>query len=281
MRALSFTLTSSLLVVGSACSGSSPESTNTTATGTTTGSGSTTLDPFTTGADTDGEAEPACSVTRNDCPGGNKCTVVSTAAGEREYVCVPILGDDRPGDACEIETGDGRDSCAAGSVCVGDPPDTTRCVAFCGADGTCAVDTTCVYMAPDDPIGEGLPLCLGECNPLQAPCPDDWACHEDPGSKRWYCAPRLGGQQGGYGSPCDSLQLGLCAPGFACLASYSVASEECSDPITPELGCCAQLCDLAGDFACPGQGEECLPFYPETPPPGLANLGVCALPEGS
>lgn len=274
------TLVWSAILAATACGDSGTEGASTTTTTSATDSlGSTTVGQvWTSGVDTD-ELEPACSVMADDCPGNNKCTVVQSAANEIEYVCVPILGNDQPGELCEkVPDEPGRDSCAAGSVCVGDDAGEDRCVAFCGPDEACAEDTTCVRTHPSEPLGEGLPLCLRECNPLQAPCEDGWACHEDPGAKRWYCAPRLGGQYGDYASPCDPLQLGLCAPGFACLPSYVVSSPECSDPITPEVGCCAKLCDLAAGLACPGEGEQCQPFYPEAPPPGLANLGVCALP---
>lgn len=266
-----------LLALVGACGGG--EETTTTA-AEPTSAGTTTFDPAldTTAADT-GPLAPACSVRSNDCPPDNKCTVVPTATGETEHVCVPILGDDRPGEACELEPGGhGRDSCAAGSMCAGDPPD-RQCVAFCGPDDACAEAKTCVRLRTDEPGGEGLPLCLDECLPLQAPCPTGWACTEDPGARRWYCAPRLGGQDGGYGSPCDRTQLGLCAPGFACLVDPALAFGSC-EPSTI-IGCCAQLCDLAGTPTCPGEGEQCLPFYPDAPPPGFADLGVCALPGGS
>ncbi len=265
-----------LFVIASACGGGGGASTSSATGSTSLGSG--TLDPWTTGADTS-EEEPACSVTSNDCPSGNKCTVVSTPTGELEHVCVPLLGNDRPGEACELEPGGhGRDSCAAGSVCAGDPPD-TLCAGFCGPDGACAEEATCVHLRGDASGDEGLPLCLDECQPLQAQCPLGWACTEDPGARRWYCAPRLNGQEGGYGSTCDRLQLGLCAPGYACLVGPVLATEACGD--TSTIGCCAQLCDLDTDATCPGEGEECQPFYPDAPPPGLANLGVCALPQGS
>jgi hypothetical protein len=45
------------------------------------------------------------------------------------------------------------------------------------------------------------------------------------------------------------------------------------------MGCCEPLCDTSLPNNCPGQDQECLPFFePGDAPPELETLGVCALP---
>lgn len=170
------TLLSSLLVAAGACGDSEGEGAGTTTVGTTSDDATTTGSVWTTGEDDDERPlEPECSVVTNDCSTG-KCTVISTAQNEIEYTCVPVLGEDRPGELCdEVANEPGHDSCVAGSVCMGVDAGTKRCVAFCGPGDACGEDLTCVRTHPSEPYGEGMPLCLRECNPLLAPCEDGWA----------------------------------------------------------------------------------------------------------
>jgi hypothetical protein len=54
---------------------------------------------------------------------------------------------------------------------------------------------------------------------------------------------------------------------------------------TGSLGCCTEYCDLTADdpsAACAGQsaGQECVAAYTEgDAPPGLEDVGLCAIPE--
>lgn len=238
------------------------------------------------GLDRDLGAEPTeCEVGQNDCPPEQKCTAVFGEEAELGsenigYECVPVLGDDLPGQACEVlDQRSGRDSCVEGSFCLSDSDgDNAKCASYCvGGDAQCGEDEHCVVRGSND-----FALCLPSCNPLAVDCADPWVCTEDPGEARWFCQPRLEGQQGGYGSACVPLENALCPPGFACVESIAVDAQECLDQPNA-VGCCGQLCDTSNPEAtpCPSPREMCLPLYEDGGvDPELENVGVCAVPIG-
>lgn len=211
------------------------------------------------------------------CGTDAKCTVIYEFDFDSDSRCAPLIGDDEVGEACELRVPDeGIDTCVEGSVCLTHQsavfPSAPRCVAFCDEFEGCEPEgTTCTFA-----FGENLPVCLDPCDPLDpSSCEDPWVCHENRSDPRWYCAPRLDGQQGQHGSPCDPQELGLCAPGHVCMQNYAVDSEQCQDPGS-DIGCCASLCDLDGAPRCPSDLEQCIQLY-DAPSPGLENVGACVV----
>ncbi len=229
---------------------------------------------------TTGTTEPSCSIvgdgdTGGDCAPDEKCNVHFALGPDAVPQCVPVDGDDQPGDECSAQESPPIDTCVAGSTCLtNDFGRSGRCVQLCDASFGCEnADELCA------PVFDGdLPLCVQACDPLDpTACVDDWICHELADQAAWYCAPRLAAQSGGHGSPCTPDAQGMCAAGFACLAApNTVDSPLCTGGDTGG-GCCAMLCDLDDDEAgCPSEVEQCVPYY-NVPPPGMQNVGICAL----
>ncbi|MCR9159209.1 MAG: hypothetical protein ACE37F_09180 [Nannocystaceae bacterium] len=221
----------------------------------------------------------SCDPRLDECGDGFKCGGDFDFLGEPAFECVPVVSDAQPGDSCEVgPAGSGSDTCAAGSYCLGGAGVSMgTCASYCDADDSCGEsDLNCISV-----YGLGLPLCLADCDPLDlAGCPDGWTCREDQSERSWYCAPDLEEAAGGHGESCVPTSLGLCDPGFSCRAAPVVDADACLES-GEGTGCCAQLCNLDDDAVCPGELEECLPYYPEGgTPPINANLGVCAVPVG-
>ncbi len=77
--------------------------------------------------------------------------------------------------------------------------------------------------------------------------------------------------EGAPGSPCTYINQ--CQSGSFCGAAASVAN--CG----ADSGCCTPYCPVSGGPAPCQEGEDCLPFFAEgSAPPGLEDVGVCALP---
>ena len=80
-------------------------------------------------------APAACDVVKQACGAGKKCTLI-TAGGDTG--CVPA-GSIPPGSVCGAS---GTDDCVAGSICLGQPPQ-SACTPLCVAPQDCAAGTTC------------------------------------------------------------------------------------------------------------------------------------------
>lgn len=229
--------------------------------------------------DADSVGPATCDPQNDDCGDGFKCGGNFDFTGDPAYECVPVIGDAGPGELCDLDpTGMMSDTCDAGSFCLSDTMSSSGvCAAYCDGDDRCAdPDQNCVSV-----YGLALPLCMSDCDPLDVQgCPDGWTCREDASARSWYCAPTLAGAAGGHGGSCVPQALGLCDPGFSCRTGPVVDADGCDDP-TEGSGCCAQLCNVTDDIDCPGELEECLPYYPDgAVPPESSNLGVCAVPVG-
>ncbi len=224
-----------------------------------------------------------CDLFMQDCPPGEKCTVWADDGGDMVNAtkCVPVvddpIGTDEP---CHAQGTpySGVDDCDLGEYCLDVDPKTLEgiCVPFCVGD---EANPTC-----EDPSRECqicgdwcLPVCLGQCSPLEQDCPPGQACY--PVQEEWTCAPDASGETGGYGDPCEFINV--CDPGLICLDS-SVAPPGL--PCEGAAGCCTEVCDLsdpAGDLQCMGAagGQTCQSWYAEgTAPAGYENVGACALP---
>jgi hypothetical protein len=208
------------------------------------------------------------------CEDGFKCSyVVDPELGPLNR-CVALLGDALAGEPCE--TIGESDDCANHHLCWATDADgqAGECVSFCSGAGTCEDPLDTCSVSNDDL----LPLCLPKCDPLVQDCSAGWGCYADD-YKRWACDLDRSGDGGAHGQPCDCLNC--CDPGLLCLPGVLVDAEGCG----PEgaVGCCAQVCMLQEDVppvegACPGELEQCEPFYSsDSILMGYDDVGVCRL----
>lgn len=232
-------------------------------------SGETTSDDGTTSSGFVPEDDIAdantCDPWAQDCPEGEKCAAYAVGDTWDATKCVPIMGDGTAGDECTYNGATlGTDTCDVGHMCYyTDQEGTGICVEQC--TGT-----------PDQPLcndgfncsisNDGsLLLCLYNCNPLLQDCEQDMTgCYWD--GSLFNCDPSGDipeGESCGY--------INDCGAGNICLGAESL-------PSCAGSSCCAGFCDL-DDPQCGINGTECVAFYePGTAPPGLDNVGICALP---
>lgn len=219
-----------------------------------------------------------CDTYVQDCPPGQKCTVETL--GTWNHKCVPIADDpaqlDEP---CTVEDppGSGLSNCDVGLHCVDDGSDEPgKCFAYCQGihgDPTCVDGRECFVTA--DSVWD---LCYRLCNPLVADCPvetDVCMPHAGfvPGDLdpfRCWDADLDAAHPGQLDSPCEFATQ--CDDGLVCL--LGTASAACDD-----VGaCCQPVCDIDAPNTCPGQGQQCIPWFPmDGAWPGQENVGVCML----
>src|SRR5690606_37261700 len=93
--------------------------------------------------DGDGEGDPEgaeCQADLQDCPDGYKC-LLRLGAADWEFVCLPVLGDAGPGEACMHDgVVAGTDDCNQDTWCIGpfDPsgaPWSGLCYPLCAEQG--------------------------------------------------------------------------------------------------------------------------------------------------
>ncbi|MEZ4383202.1 MAG: ribulose phosphate epimerase [Nannocystaceae bacterium] len=253
-------------------------------TGSTTSASSATTDPTgdtgTTGCtflscQDGGGSDAECDPWMEDCPEGEKCMPYADDGGSswNNLKCVPIdESPGQPGDECTTKgTGgvSGTDDCDLHAMCWDVDPDTDKgvCVAFC--DGTpdnamCDPGFGCAQ------VNDGaLNLCLPACDPLSQDCPGDDLCLWL--GDGWGCVLDASGEMGAYADPCEYANA--CDPGLMCIDAGYV-------PNCQAGGCCTPFCDTVDGPACPGQGQECLPWYEEgMEEPGYETVGVCGIPQ--
>jgi hypothetical protein len=184
---------------------------------------------------------------------------------------VPKTGDAQVGDPCDIENGKytGLDNCDVGLICLltDDEGKGGACVEFCDANSTCPkTGAKCVVYNDGS-----LPICLVDCDPLVQDCPEGQACYNSAGDNFVCFKESAMPGEGAPGSPCTYINQ--CQKGSFCGAAASVAN--CG----ADSGCCTPYCPVSGGPAPCQAGEECIAFFAEgSAPPGLEDVGVCALP---
>lgn len=239
------------------------------------GEGSSTGCSFIDCGETGTVGEPQCDVLEQDCPDGEKCMPWANDGGLAWNAtrCVPIdPAPGQPGDSCTVEGSavSGFDSCDSNSMCWNvDENNEGTCVPFCGGtieQPTCegANQTCAVY-------NEGvLMVCLPICDPLLGECAEGEACIPNT-SGAFNCVFDASGESGAFGDPCEAANG--CDPGLFCANAATVPG--CTD----SLGCCSEFCPV-DTGTCMGTGQTCQPAFEEgDAPPGLENVGVCALPQ--
>ena len=217
-----------------------------------------------------------CDKFRQNCPRGQKCTAWASDGGGawNATKCVDVTGDQVPGDECTAEGGGltGIDDCEKDAMCWEVDKDTNMgtCVALC--TGTpdapvCAPGFACAIA--NDGV---LNLCLPTCDPLLQDCPGDDLCI--PLNNGFICVLDPPGDMGKTNDPCEFQNA--CDKGFAC-SPTATASSACMQGTT---GCCQPFCDFSMMEPCPNPDQKCVQWFdPMLPiPPGLEDVGVCAIP---
>jgi hypothetical protein len=223
-----------------------------------------------------------CDMFEQDCPAGEKCMPYAYDGGSawNGTKCSPVVDDPAGTDEpCHVESSpySGSDDCDFGAMCWDVDPETLEgtCLPLCVDESNphCEDPNRVCPITADGAIL----LCFSVCSPLQQDCPEGQACY--PVEDSWQCAPDASGVLGGYGDPCEYLNV--CDPGLICLNAGTVPPGEACEG---SAGCCTEVCDItdpAGDLQCVGAagGQTCQPWYEEgAAPPGLENVGACALP---
>ena len=258
--------------------------TGTTSPGTSTTSTDTSTTDASEGTDTEctflrchdyGSIDEQCDVWAQDCPEGEKCTPWASDGGSswNAAKCTPVdPAPQQPGDVC-IAEGDGLsgvDNCAKDSMCWDVDKETGEgvCIAFC--DGTSGEDASCDPGFHCNLTSEGLLiLCFPECDPLLQDCAGDELCI--PNSETFTCVLDASGDAGLYGDPCEYANA--CKPGLYCLNPEYVDGCQAA-------GCCTPFCDTSKENMCPGDTQECIPWYDEgMAPPGKELIGICGVPQ--
>ncbi|MEX1368259.1 MAG: ribulose phosphate epimerase [Nannocystaceae bacterium] len=220
-----------------------------------------------------GGAAYECDPFTQNCPAGQKCMYWADDGGSSWNAtrCSDVAPDaDELGQPCTVQGNgtSGIDSCELGTMCWDVDPEFNvgTCVELCTGSES---DPSC-----SDPsmicAGRGPFLCLPTCCPIEQDCPLGQGCY--PVNETFSCAPDASGEQGGYGDPCEFINV--CDPGLACIDADAVPS--CSGSI----GCCTTYCEI-DEASCSrlDPALECVPWYDEgTAPPGLELIGVCAVP---
>jgi hypothetical protein len=214
----------------------------------------------------------ACNVWAQDCPDGQKCAPYSSDGNDAadSLRCVPVEPNaKKPGEPCVVlgEWVSGFDDCELGSLCMTDKETLAgECIPLCAGsaeDPSCpSADQVCLIS------NNVLPICLPKCDPLIQDCPDGELCLAL--SADFGCVRDESGDMGAFGDGCHYANA--CDPGLFCVLSEMV-------PGCEDIACCSPYCDTTELDACPGEGQECIPWYGEAvPPEGYEDVGICGVP---
>jgi hypothetical protein len=213
----------------------------------------------------DGPGANSCDPWAQDCPEGEKCVAYAIGDTWDANKCAPVNGDGVAGDECTYDGAlAGTDTCAVGHMCYYTNMDGIgTCIPLCTGspdDGQCPDGFNCSISN-----GGSLILCVYDCNPILQDCvPAETGCFWD--GALFNCDPAGDIPEG---EPC--AYINDCSPGQVCVDAAAL-------PVCNGAACCAAFCDLM-DPVCLIAGTECVSFFDEgTAPPGLENVGLCALP---
>ena len=228
-----------------------------------------------------------CDAYLQDCPEGQKCAPIIDDGGSawNANKCVPVTGmdqPDEPGEPCHTDDiASGIDSCIEGAMCWNvDMDGNGTCVAQCtGTPDAPSCDPGKYGPLPCTIANDGvLNLCIPDCNPLGDDCAANEMCATY--NESFTCAPDASADEGQAFDDCAFINQ--CDTGLMCVQSG--LAPECNPG---SEGCCMPFCDTSLANTCPGQGQECLPFFePWQIPPTLpgdepsfkATLGICLQP---
>ncbi|MDC0722306.1 hypothetical protein [Nannocystis bainbridge] len=211
----------------------------------------------------------ACDIYAQDCPEGQKCTVIG--AQWDALACVPLTQFPRQrGEFCGTE--DDGDTCDAGLLCQFDAMVGSQvCQPLCGCsqtNPTCGENERCVLYN-----SWILPKCERLCDPLDlSTCGAGEVCIKGQWVNDFFCEVDLSGATGEFGDACDKGNG--CDPGYSCEAPEYVPGG-CPDGA---IACCTPMCNL-GDPQCP-DGTECRDYFGGfglAPAQCLDDVGFCTV----
>lgn len=213
-----------------------------------------------------------CDPISQNCPDGEKCVVYSSnGGGFDDHKCVPVLGDQAPGEPCIYGgTTEATDDCDETSACwdvqTVDEQAVGVCRAFCTGtpdEPECPITHSCL-------VGSdlGAYVCVPDCDPIYQTCNEGLACYWV--VEEFNCL--FTTLNIPTGEPCADIDE--CAAGNVCVAAEELPS--CAGE-----SCCSPWCALEqGDVQCAAiPGTTCEPFFEEgAAKPGYENVGVCTVP---
>jgi hypothetical protein len=217
----------------------------------------------------------ACDLYAQDCPEGEKCEAVMTDGGGAWNAarCVPVLGNDIPGDPCTAEdVAAGLDSCIKGAMCWDvDIDGNGTCVALCQGtpDAAMCPNNGLCTIATDGFIA----ICLPGCDPLFQDCAEGAACY--PINDGFTCALDASGDTGKANDLCEFVNA--CDSGLLCAGPEFVGAG-CPPG---SQGCCTPFCEFP-DGACPNPDQQCIRWYDPAMLPvddPLLLIGYCGVPQ--
>lgn len=215
-----------------------------------------------------------CDPWQQDCPPTEKCAWYSSDGTYNwdRTKCVPIVADPVPvGAECVGGNGiSGLDNCGLGSMCWDvNAEGIGYCVPLCGGS---IDDRQCPQKFYCWSYSLGLSLCFELCHPLLQDCDaPTGVCHPFNADYAFTCKPDTSGDGG---QAHDACEYGTCEPGNLCVEPSSAVECDAED-----VGCCEPFCDTKLPNTCPGQGQECIPYFQADPiPPEYANVGYCSVP---
>jgi hypothetical protein len=169
---------------------------------------------------------------------------------------------------------DGSDTCDPGSMCVQFGSGEGACVPFCvGPADAPACDDPALVCARVDRVWP-ISLCVSKCDPLDYDCAD-----AELNVSAMVCQPAAVGFGCVLRGNLEGRELGgPCADHRDCIAAARCAPPGDVPGCAGSDGCCAAYCDL-GAPACPLAEQSCVDYYmPGEAPPGLEDVGLCAVP---
>lgn len=220
-----------------------------------------------TETDTGGSTDPsgACDPLAQDCPEGEKCLPWASSGGTWDALeCVPILGDQVPGEPCTSNGPvEATDDCDGSGMCFGYDEMLMggTCYGICGPGHVCPEGQGCL-VANDG----ALNLCLDLCRPqFPEDCSPGTVCAWT--MDMFACTPGVPTLD--PDAICEPGEV--CAPGQGCVAAGEL--EGCGG-----ASCCTDLCDTGEPDPCVAP-LTCQPWFEMGQAlEGLETMGSCRLP---
>jgi hypothetical protein len=218
-----------------------------------------------------------CDPYAQDCPEGEKCVPYGSTGGNWDsHKCVPVLGDQEPGEPCHYDGGiEATDDCDATSLCW-DVMDVDgeligTCAPFCTGtpdDPQCPDFPGCIEYSCLTAGNSTVNICIPTCDPLAQDCSAGLGCYWV--NDDFHCI-----------FTTDDFPIGeVCETVNDCVVGSTCAAFE----LLPDCAggsCCTPFCDPAALVdSCPGllPGTSCVLFEEPTVLQPDCAVGRCLAP---
>lgn len=215
-----------------------------------------------------------CDIWTQDCQAGFKCAPFGfPGSGFEQTRCVPVA--DQPKglfEPCSTQEQifSGLDDCAKGMFCSDTDPATLTGVCYPHCTGTAKEPQCPSPLACVTPFGDAFNLCTLGCNPLPNGCGiSDQNCYPVGSIGEGFdCFPDNSG-------PDQGKAFDACISHTDCDAKLACMLAQGADECIGKQNCCLPFCDTNTND-CPGNAQQCLPWYIEgTVPPSAPSVGIC------